>query len=230
MTTPMRFSLRGSFTIITLIALGCGLAVSFHQNRKLKAEKAEEKAEQVKKMNSLEVQLSRSRLGGNLGFSVLAELALSPEHSDVLDFLNSVDQGGLAVEVFPFEPIPSNPSPEWQAPLFTWWYIPQIKGDRKKLSLIVCHAYPRKPGMDLTKPLGSYHWDNGERSKWKYAYLIVENDTLKIRDVITVSGWDGGSLGTTHSHPKSHTSLEIRLPDGSRGEYVVTESGFELVQ
>ena len=120
MTTPMRFSLSG---LITIIALGCGLAASLHQNRKSKgeiAEQVEKLAEQIEKMDSLEFQLSRSRLGGNLGFSVLAELALSPEHSDVLDFLNSVDQGGLAVEVFPFEPLPSNPSPEWREPLFTW--------------------------------------------------------------------------------------------------------------
>ena len=230
MTTPMRFSLRGLITIITLIALGCGLAVSFQQNRKLKAEKAEEKAEQVEKMDSLEVQLSRSRSGDNLGFPLLAKLALNPEHSELLEFLNSVDRGGLGVTVFPFEPIPSNPSPEWQAPLFTWWYIPQTKGDRKELSLVEYYAYPRKPDMDITKPVYSFQWDADELSKWKYAYLIVENDTLKIRDVITVSGWDGGGLATTHSHPKSHTSLEIRLPDGTNREYVVTDSGFELVQ
>ena len=84
--------------------------------------------------------------------------------------------------------------------------------------------------MDITKPVYSFQWDADELSKWKYAYLIVENDTLKIRDVITVSGWDGGGLATTHSHPKSHTSLEIRLPDGTNREYVVTDSGFELVQ
>lgn len=226
----MRFSLRGLITIITLIALGCGLAVSFQQNRKLKAEKAEEKAEQVEKMDSLEVQLSRSRSGDNLGFPLLAKLALNPEHSELLEFLNSVDRGGLGVTVFPFEPDPGIAIELREPRGPTFQYVPQTKGDRKELSLVEYYAYPRKPDMDITKPVYSFQWDADELSKWKYAYLIVENDTLKIRDVITVSGWDGGSLGTTHSHPKSHTSLEIRLPDGTNREYVVTESGFELVQ
>lgn len=230
MTNPMRFSLSG---LIAIIALVCGLVASLYQNRKSKgeiAEQVEKLAEQVEKMDSLEVQLSRSRSGNNLGFPLLAKLARNPEHSELFEFLNSVDRGGLGVTVYPFEPIPSNPFSEWQAPFFTWWYIPQTKGDRKKLSLVEYYAYPRKPDMDITKPMYSFQWDADELSKWKYAYLIVENDTLKIRDVMTVPGWDGGALQTTHSHPKSHTILEIQLPDGTNREYVVTESGFELVQ
>ena len=225
----MRFSLRGLITIITLIALGCGLAVSFQQNRKLKAEKAEEKAEQVEKMDSLEVQLSRSRSGDNLGFPLLAKLALNPEYSELLEFLNSVDRGGLGVTVFPFEPDPGIAIELREPRGPTFQYVPQTKGDRKELSLVEYYAYPRKPDMDITKPVYSFHWDADELSKWKYAYLIVENDTLKIRDFITTSGAFNSTLGGW-SHPKGNTCISVRFPDGGKKRYAITESGFELVQ